>query len=437
VTAGITYCDVRGYTAPQTQFEIKLPTTTWQGQYLQDGCGGFCGDVPTAGANATAQASGCAPVTDGALVIASDNEGHLGASRLDAMWGKDEPQLRTVYGYTSEHALALVAKEVVRGYYGRPPSRSYYDGCSDGGREALMEAQRYPTDFDGILAGAPALDATGFAAELETWIYRSNIDAAGHQILGTDKLPALHAAVIKACAGPDHLIDDPRSCAYDPAALTCPTGTDSASCLTPAQVEVADKFYRGPHDSTGRALYPGGLPYGSELAWAGWDVSPAGNAAATNAAQFAVNYLKYLASDQDLAKTDLRDFPFTAAAYAKVQRDAATYDSTDPDLTAFRQHGGKIILYHGWADQAIPPTGTIAYYTAMTAATKHADSFSRLYMIPGQYHCLAGGDPKAAADLLTPLMAWVTTGQAPATLTFPTVNPAPGQPPAISVRPFA
>jgi feruloyl esterase len=201
-------------------------------------------------------------------------------------------------------------------------------------------------------------------------------------------------------------------------------------------VEVVRKFYRGPHDSADRPLYPGGLPYGSELAWAGWDVSPTGNAAATNAALFAVNYLKYLASDKSLAKVDLRDFPFTAGEYAKVQQDADTYNSSDSDLTAFRQHGGKIILYHGWADQAIPPTGTVAYYNHMASTTKDPDSFSRLYMIPAQYHCLAGGDPQAVADLLTPLMAWVNTGNAPAMLTFPTRNPAPGQPAAITVRPF-
>ncbi|NUR63293.1 MAG: tannase/feruloyl esterase family alpha/beta hydrolase [Catenulispora sp.] len=433
---GTTYCDVRGYTAPQTQFEVKLPTTTWHGQYLQVGCGGFCGDVPTEGANpAPPQAAGCAAVADDELVIASDNEGHLGASRLDGLWGLDEPRLRTVFGYTSEHQLADVAKTVIQGYYGRSATRSYYDGCSDGGREALMEAQRYPDDFDGILAGAPALDATDFAGELSAWVYRANTDAEGKQILGTDKLSALHAAVLRACAGSSGVIDDPRACGFDPATVTCPTGTDAANCLTPAQVDVVRKFYSGPQDPAGRALYPGGLPYGSELAWAGWDISPTGDARSTNAAQFALNFQNYLAFEHPV-KTDLRDIAFTDAEYAKLQQGARINNSTDPDLTAFRRHGGKIILYHGWADQAIPPFGTVAYYTAMTTVTKNADSFSRLYMIPAQYHCLGGGDPQASADLLTPLMTWVTTGDAPAALTFPTVQPAPGQPAALTVQPF-
>lgn len=437
VTAGgTTYCDVRGYTAPQTQFEVKLPITTWHGQYLQVGCGGFCGDVPTEGANpAPPQSAGCAAVADNELVIASDNEGHLGASRLDGLWGLNEPRLRTVFGYTSEHQLAAVAKTIINDYYGQPAAHSYFDGCSDGGREALMEAQRYPDDFDGILAGAPALDATDFAGELSAWVYRSNTDAAGKQILGTDKLPALHAAVLKACASPSGVIDDPRTCGFDPATVTCPTGTDTAGCLTPAQVDVVRKFYSGPQDPAGRALYPGGLPYGSELAWTGWDISPTGNALGTNAAQFALNFLNYLASDHP-AKTDLRDLTFTDAEYAKLQQSAPTNNSTDPNLTAFRRHGGKIILYHGWADQAIPPFGTVAYYAAVTKATKNADSFSRLYMIPAQYHCLSGGDPQASADLLTPLMNWVTSGTAPAALTFPTVKPAPGQPTSLTVQPF-
>jgi feruloyl esterase len=435
-SGGTTYCDVRGYTAPQTQFEIKLPTTTWHGQYLQDGCGGFCGDVPTEGANpAPQQAAGCAAVADNELVVASDDEGHVGASRLDGLWGLDEPRLRTVFGITSEHELAAVAKVVVRSYYGSPPAHSYYDGCSDGGREALIEAQRYPDDFDGIMAGAPALDATEFGGELEAWIYRSNTDARGGQILGVDKLPALHAAVLKACAGPDGVVDDPRACGFDPAAIACPGGTDNVGCLTAAQVEVVRKFYSGPQDPAGRALYPGGLPFGSELAWAGWDISPTGNALGTNAAQFAVNFLNYLAFDKP-AKLSLQSLSFTDADHGKIQQYAAVYNATDPDLTAFRRHGGKIIMYHGWADQAIPPFGTVAYYKAMTAETKDAASFSRLYMIPAQYHCLGGGDPQASADLLTPLMTWVATGTAPATLTFPTVKPAPGQPASLTVQPF-
>jgi feruloyl esterase len=438
-TGGITYCDVRGYTTPQTLFEVKLPVATWQGQYVQQGCGGLCGDVPTEGLNPVPQgADGCAAVTSGELVTASDNEGHVGASRFDGLWGSGDPQLRAVYGLTSEHSLLIVAKAVIGAYYGRQPSYSYFDGCSDGGREGLLEAQRYPADFDGILAGSPGLDATEFGAEMETWIYRSNTDEAGAQVLGVDKLPALHAAVLAACAGADGLIDDPRACTFDPASIQCPSGTDTAACLTPAQADVVRKFYSGPLDAAGHSLYPGGgLARGSELAWAGWDISPAGNALSTTAAQAALNDLKYLAFDKNPPGSfTLGDFQFTEAGRARVNRLAPLYNATDPDLNAFRRHGGKIIIYHGWADQAIPAFGTVAYYQAVAAQTRDTASFSRLYLIPAQYHCLAAGDPSIHADLLTPLMTWVQTGQAPAALTFPAISPKPGQPASITVAPF-
>ena len=441
-TAGPAYCDVNGYIAPQTQFEIKLPLSTWHGRYVQVGCGGFCGDVPTARVTPTPQLStGCAPVTNGELVLASDNEGHLGRSRLDGLWGKDDPALRAVFGYSSEHSLAQVAKAVIRAYYGQAPSYSYFDGCSDGGREALMEAERYPADFDGILAGSPILDATDFAGVFETWIYRSNTDSAGRQILGTDKLAALHAAVLKACAGPDAVIDDPRTCGFDPATIQCPAGADAASCLTPAQVTVVRAFYTGPTDTHGRNLYPGGLPYGSELGWAGWDIAAAGNdarsALTTNAAQFAINDLKYLAYPVNPPDSfTLQDFRFTDREYQRLQQSASLYNSTDPDLSAFRDHGGKIILYHGWADQAAPPFATTAFYRAVAERTSRYQSFSRLYMIPAQYHCLAGGDPATAGDLLSALMAWTQDGQAPSAVTFPSVSPAPGQPSSLTVAPY-
>lgn len=440
VSGSIAFCDVKGYISPQIQFEIKLPVATWHGQYVQLGCGGLCGDIP---ATAPAASAGCAPVNNGELATGADNEGHIGASRFDGLWAKDDPQARAVFGYTSEHSLAQAAKAIIAEYYGQAPSYTYYDGCSDGGREALIEAQRYPADFNGVLAGAPALDATDFAA-FETWIHRSNTDRSGRQILGVAKLPALHAAVLKDCAGPDGHIDDPRTCAFEPATIQCPPGTDNLSCLTADQVTVVRKFYTGPLDARGRNLYPGGLAYGSELAWAGagWDVAATDDpqaAASTKAALFAVNSLKYLSYPTNPpASYTLRDFHFTADSYEKLQRLAGIYNATSPDLSAFRSHGGKIILYHGWADQAISPFGTVAYYgEVVTRAGGYdaAQSFSRLYMVPAQYHCLGigGGDPLVTGDLLSPLMSWVQNGQAPHSVPFTTVT---AQPTAITVQPL-
>jgi Tannase and feruloyl esterase len=156
---GHAFCDVKGYISPQIQFEQLLPTTTWRGDYLQQGCGGFCGHVDVS-LDDPSRTSGYQapfpPLADGELVVAADDQGHESPTNADALWAKYDPQLRVVFGYSSEHSLALTAKALIRAFYGRDPAHSYFDGVSDGGHEALDLAQRYPTDFDGILAGAPA-----------------------------------------------------------------------------------------------------------------------------------------------------------------------------------------------------------------------------------------------------------------------------------------
>jgi pimeloyl-ACP methyl ester carboxylesterase len=402
------FCDVKGYISPQTQFEIKLPTTDWHGQYLQEGCrgGGLCGraeatDEPDDGRT-------CVPITNGQIALASDDGGHTGLNAFDGVWGKDDPQLRAVFGLTSQHSLAQLAKAVITHYYGRGPARTYFDGCSTGGQEGLMLAQRYPTDFDGIIAGAPASNLAPLAGIYETWLVRSNTDAAGRQILGADKLPALHAAVLSACAAANGVIMDPRTCAFDPASIQCPSGTDTPNCLTAAQVETVRKLYRGPTDPAGRNLFNGGEPYGSELEWSNSLIGGPSE-------QIALNFLKYLAyRDNPPSTYTLADFQFTDAAFAKLNElGQAIYNANDPDLRAFAAHGGKLIVYHGWADEVISPWSTLDYYAAVEQAVGGfgaSQSFSRLYLVPGAYHCLGGVD---APDLLTALIDWVEHGTAP------------------------
>ena len=252
----------------------------------------------------------------------------------------------------------------------------------------------------------------------------TNTDSQGHQILTLAKLPALHAAVMKACAGADGVIQDPRNCTFNPASIMCPSGTDTPACLTPAQVTAVREEYRGPADPAGRNLYDGGQPYGSELAWS-WFINPQtdNNPTHTVAGQFGLNYLKYMASvPNPPASFALSDLKFTDAEYNELEKFGGVYNATDPDLSAFRTHGGKLIIYHGWADQAIPPFSTIDYYAAVERTTggfASTQGFSRLYMVPGGYHCLGGGDPAVTADFLTPLVNWVEKGQAPGALTFP------------------
>jgi feruloyl esterase len=369
-------------------------------------------------------------VTGNELALATDNEGHVGANGFDALWAAADPAMRISYAYSSEHSLLLAAKAIIAAYYGRGPSLSYFDGCSDGGREAMVEAQRYPRDFNGILAGAPEIIASELNGEVQAWNILSNMNASGHEILTAEKLPALHAAVNAACAGPQGYIVDPRTCHFDPASIACPAGVDNNSCLTQAQVGVVTRLYQGPRDARGQSLYPGGEPYGSELAWSFWLLDPAADTTwplDTIDYGAATGMLRYIAfAKNPPASFTLEQWKFTLRNYERLTALNGLNDATDPDLSAFARAGGKIIIYHGWADSAISPFGTVAYYKAVV---RHAggyaasQGFSRLYMIPAAYHCLGGGDPQVTGDLLTPLMDWVEHGTAPGAQTFPLVSP--------------
>jgi Tannase and feruloyl esterase len=415
----VSFCDVQGVIAPQTKFGMLLPTATWHGQYLQEGCSTLCGNVglsPDPDAGIT-----CGAVDRGGLAIATDDMGHTGGP-ADGSWARNNLLLRLIFGVTSENSLAQLARAVLPAYYGRPANYTYYDGCSTGGREALMLAQRYPDDFNGIIAGSPAMNMAPLSALFDAWLVRSNTDPDGHQIVTTRNIPALHAAVIRACGNAHGIIQDPRKCAFNPASIQCPPGTHDASCLTPAQVTAVRAFYRGPTDPQGASLYNGGEPYGSELGWVGWFVEPASDTKAPGdspEAQLALNYLKYMAFvPNPAASFTLADVKFTAQEFAKVDTlGSAIYNANDPDLRAFAAHGGKLIIYHGWADQAIPPWSTLDYYAAVEhtmGGFQASQAFSRLYMIPGAYHCLFGpGRTVNMADFLTPLMAWVQDGTPP------------------------
>lgn len=422
---GASYCDVTGYIAPQEQFEIRLPEATWTGDYVQEGCGGQCGSVSVTDPTV---AQDCMPVTGNQVVLASDDMGHIGVTA--PIWAANDISLRVSYGYSSEHALAQLSKAVIAKYYGTAPRYSYFDGCSTGGREALEEAQRYPADFNGILAGAPTNDLLALSAESHAWVVLANTDASGKEILTSEKLPALHAAVVAQCGNAQGVILDPRSCDFNPASIQCPAGVDDNDCLTPAQVAAAVRLYQGPEDPQGQLLYPGGQPYGSELAWPGVLIDSGTDPAFPKDLedyQFAYGVLKYEALDHVLpASFQLSDFKFTRQWFNEVSKLDGLYDSIDPDLSAFRRDGGKLIMWQGWADQDVPPTGTVQYYSAVVRAAggfASSQQFTRLYMIPGGYHCLGGGAPQTTGDLLTPLMDWVEQGSAPGAETFTLTQP--------------
>ncbi len=258
--------DVKGVIAPQLHFEIKLPETGWQANYLQVGCGGLCGNTSVNNAPASA---GCVPLTTGAFAVASSDEGHYQGGGLFST----DPTLRADFGYKSDHELLQAAKAVIQQYYGQAATHSYFDGCSQGGHQALTEAQRYPTDFDGIIAGAPANNFTALNTFSHAWTAQSVYLSGGPATITNADLADLHKAVLKGCGAPaDGIIADPLSCTWDPGTIQCGTGQTSTSvtyCLTPDQVTTLRRIYAGPTDEHGQLLYPGHQLRGSELNWAG------------------------------------------------------------------------------------------------------------------------------------------------------------------------
>ena len=448
---GLRFCDVKGYMSPVTEFEALLPLDTWQGDYLQQGCGGFCGQINLSlddPSRTSGYQSPYQPLSSGEMVVAADDQGHEAASNGDGLWARDDLRLRAVFGYTSEHQLAQTMKGLVHAFYGRAPGYSYFSGVSDGGHEALDLAQRYPWDFDGILVGAPGANWAGLLGMAATWGTSINQDKDGRQILTTEKLPALHAAVLAACADKNGVIEDPRACAFDPASMACPSGSDHSNCLTNDQVKVVREEYRGATDSEGHGLFDGGEPYGSELAWANWLVMPAADTDApldTYAAALGLDYLNDLAFWPNSRTTyTLASVPFTVAEQDQLEKLGGIYNATNPDLSVFRARGGKIIIYHGWADQAISPFASLDYYRALIAQSggfTAAQSFSRLYMIPGLYHCPCGqpvdGDPATSVQFMPELVAWVEQGKAPAQVSIPVTAQTSGTHlDQITVHPF-
>lgn len=409
-TAAAPYCKVTGFVDPQVKFEVRLPLSGWTQRFLQTGCGGLCGSLNIRVSNAQS----CLPAQNNELALASTDMGHEG---MDASWG-DDPKLRIDFAYRGVHVTTVAAKAIIAKYYGQAAKYSYFAGCSDGGREALMEAERYPNDFDGITAGAPAMNFITQNTFYHGWNARQNMDANGHAILTADKLPILHAAVLAACdeldGKKDGILSDPRACHFDPGVTLCKDGDDPKTCLTQAQVNTAREIYKGAHDASGHQLVLSGPQPGSELAWRGVEVpdKPEGG---IPAAHFAIDTLKHLAyTPNPPASYTIADLAFDQKAFDALKPMHPLYDATDPDLSRFTTHGGKLILWHGWSDQHISPLNTIAYFAAVNATMgeKRTQEAVRLYLFPGGYHC-GGGEGPFNPDLLSAIIAWVEKGEAP------------------------
>ena len=418
--AGKAFCIVRGYVAPQVNFEVRLPVQGWTQRYLQLGCGGYCGGVTLTSPSAFRQAKGCAPIEDQAMVVASSDLGHRRSATFfaDGVWAVNNPGAVVEFAYSGNHKTALAVKRLIREFYGQAPRYSYFNGCSDGGRQGLQEAQRFPDDFDGVLAGSTTIDVVATNTFFHAWNVRVNSRPDGRPILTASKIPGLAQAVLKACAGADGLIEDPRACTFDVSAATCPEGRDEASCLTVEQADVARKIWKGVTDETGSHLFPGGLPFGSELSWIGSMVPQEETAANTVATsgdyQWSWDFPSFMSDLGVSTGITNRNMEFTRASYDRLMKLQGLYDPTNPDIKAFAARGGKLVMWHGWADTGSSPLGSLNYAEAVRAhlGEQAAGDVLSLYLVPGAYHCSSGPIP-VTADYMSQLIAWVEDGRRP------------------------
>ena len=393
------FCRVAATIKPTSDSDIKvevwLPASGWNGKYQAVGNGGWAGSI-TYGAMARALRDGYA--------TSSTDTGHTGGT---ASFALGHPEKLIDYAYRSVHEMTVKSKAIATAFYGTDATRSYFNGCSTGGRQALVAAQRFPNDFDGIVAGAAANPKSGLDA-WRIWMTQAMLkDKAS--FIPEEKHRVIHQAVLEACDGldgvKDGLIENPTRCRFDPAVLAC-RGADGPNCLTAAQLETA-RVVMSPvkNRQTGELIFPGFEP-GTEL---GWSRMLSGPDPYANA----VEQFKYIVFKDP--KWDWRTFALErdTAAAEKVGKD--TLAAVDPNLTAFVQHGGKLITYHGWSDQNIAPQASVNFYNRALGATKAHTSGStwlQLYMVPGMGHC-SGGEGPDTFDVMSALDSWVDKGTPP------------------------
>lgn len=411
------HCRVRIFTQPALNMEVKLPTA-WNGRLYMFGNGGWAGEsFESTGRLATA-----ARGLNAGFLTASTDTGHSAAIEPGASFALNRQELLD-YGFRSLHLTAETAKRMAKAYYGEGPRKSYYEGCSQGGRQGLTLAQRFPNDFDGIISGAPALNQTGTHLSRAYWMQGMNANP-----FPPSKLGLLAKSVYDLCDAKDGLkdglIDDPRRCDFQPARdlPRCAAGVDGPDCVTADQIRALERIY-GDVMSQGRRFFPG-WPAGAEVAgpngqsgWVGHEIlGPKGQSTWT---AYGYNFLRYLAPAVLDGKVD--DDPVQAfqsfdinSAPAKVEDLRQIIDAADPNLEAFRKHGGKLLMYYGWADPQLNPRMGVEYYESVLATMGDSTGdFFRLFMVPGMFHC-GGGVGTSQFDVTTPLLHWVEEASAPA-----------------------
>lgn len=404
-------CRVEGFVAPNTGFELRLPLEGWNGKFFHAGCTGSCGF-----AAASPWVRECdEPLSRGYACIVSDM-GHR-STAAEGLWAWHNDAARIDFGFRATHRTTVAGKAITRAFYGAAPARAYFMGCSTGGRQALVSAQRFPADFDGILAGAPVISEGGTSMSF-LWNLQSLAPVDGKPLFDADSLALVKAAALAAGdmadGVKDGLIPDPSVLRFDPRSLICRPGQTSA-CLRAAQAEAVARVYAGPTDSRGRPTYHGGgfMP-GSEANWLGYVTPPGGRARSWRSG---VDTTRYIMTDWG-PSWDYMDFDFDRDPPRLAEKDAL-YAAGNPDLRDFEARGGKLIIYHGWNDPAVAPLNSVDYYRSLTRAMGGAaatQGFARLFMVPGMNHCYAG-DGAFAVDWISALEAWVEAGRAPDRLT--------------------
>ncbi len=367
-------------TVSEIKIEVWMPVEGWNGRLLGTGNGGFAGKIST-----SALANG---VKRG-YAVANTDMGMSVPEGSDASIFTGHPERWADWGYHATHEMAVQSRKVIKAFYGQDARKTYFSGCSTGGEQALMEAQRYPDDYDGIIGGAPANNRTGVHMSI-LWNYATTQQA----YLSAAKLKLLHDAVLETCDALDGVKDgvvrDPRACPFDP---------KSVPGLTPAEIETAQKLYAGPGK-----LYPG-VPKGSELDWRSLGPAPG-----TPGNPPFEPIFKWVFGNN----WNWRSFDFDQSASKFEKALGAPLNATNPDLSRFRSLGHKLIQYHGWADWLVVPQESINYYNAVQSkmGKQEADKFYRLFMIPGMAHC-GGGVGTDNFDMLAPLVDWVEQNKAP------------------------
>ena len=389
------FCRVSATIQPTSDSDIKvevwLPATGWNGKFQAVGNGGWAGVISY---------SAMADAIRAGYASASTDTGHVGGRGTFAL---DHPEKLIDFAWRSEHEMTVKAKAIIREFYGRAPRLSYWNGCSTGGRQGLKEAQKFPDDYDGIIAGAPANRTA-----MSLWIAHAVLkDPASY--IAPSKYPIIHRAALAACDRldglTDGLIDDPTKCSFDPKVLLCETG-DGPECLTAPQVEAARKVYSPAlNPRTGHELFSSLVP-GTEL---GWGVQAQGPEPSANI----YDQYRYVVFKD--SNWDWKTFNFDGDVVRGDRPENLVMNATDPNMKAFFGHGGKLLLYHGWSDSNIPALNTIKYYKSVVdtmGGTAKAANGVRLFLAPGMGHC-GGGEGPNVFDKVGALERWVENGIAP------------------------